>query len=63
MQTLLGEWWKLVNEVPAAATADLDKAGFPTSKRQSEREARVDAHPGAPTSLLDDVEQDAFLPG
>ncbi len=62
MQTLLGEWWTLVSEVPAAV-ADLDKAGSPTSKRQSEREARDDAHPGAPTSLLDDVEQDAFLPG
>lgn len=65
MQALLGEWWALVNEVPAAAAAavDLDKAGFPTSKRQFEREAREDSHPGASTSLLDDVEQDAFLPG
>lgn len=66
MQALLGEWWTLVNAVPtaaAAAAADLDKAGVHPSKRQFERESRDETQQGVPTSLLDDVEQDAFLPG
>lgn len=64
-QALLGEWWALVNEVrPAAAVAvDVDNIGLPTPERQTGRGAHGETQQGAPASLLDDVEQDAFLPG
>lgn len=64
LQALLGEWWELVNECRAvAAAADLDKAGPRVSKRPRGQEAQDEARESAPISLLDDVEQDAFMPG
>eukprot|EP00903_Cladosiphon_okamuranus_P020010 g18380.t1 len=66
-QALLGEWWALMNEVRAAAAVavavDVGKTGLSTPERQTGRVARDKTQQGAPTSLLDDVEQDAFLPG
>ncbi|CAM9374638.1 unnamed protein product [Scytosiphon promiscuus] len=65
-QALLGEWWALVNEVrtaEVAAAAEIGKAIRSTPKRQSGRVVQKDAQESAVTSLLDDVEQDAFLPG
>lgn len=60
-----GEWWALVNEVRASAAVagGLDKTGLPTPDRQTGRAAHGETRQSAPTSLLDDVEQDAFLPG
>lgn len=54
-----------MNEVRAAAAvaADVGKTGIPTPERQTGRVAHGETQQGAPTSLLDDVEQDAFLPG
>lgn len=64
-QALLGEWWALVNEVRAATAVSVGvgKTGLPTSERQTARVSSGETQQGAPISLLDDVEQDAFLPG
>lgn len=61
MQALLGEWWALVNECRTAA-ADLEKSDLSKCQRPAGQASQVEAqHIGK--SLLDDVEQDAFLPG
>lgn len=54
-----------MNEVRAAAAVAVDdkKTGLPTPERQTGRVAHDETQQSAPTSLLDDVEQDAFLPG
>ncbi|CAM9161574.1 unnamed protein product, partial [Hapterophycus canaliculatus] len=65
-QALLGEWWALVNEVrtaEAAAAAGIGKTVPSTPQRQTGRTIHEEAQESAVTSLLDDVEQDAFLPG
>lgn len=62
VQELLGEWCAFINECRAAA-ADLGQNVESEPKPQIGK--LIADHPGdaAPTSLLDDVQQDAFLPG
>ncbi|CBN78544.1 ATG2 Autophagy-related protein homolog [Ectocarpus siliculosus] len=64
-QALLGEWWALVSEVRPAAVvpADVGNTNSPAPKRQAGRVSHGEAKQSAPKSLLDGVEQDAFLPG
>lgn len=62
MQALLREWWALFNECRTAA-ADLGKAEVGKPKLGGRAALHDDAQEIVPTSLLDDVEQDAFLPG
>lgn len=54
-----------MNEVRAATAVSVGvgKTGLPTSERQTARVSSGETQQGAPISLLDDVEQDAFLPG
>lgn len=63
-QALLGEWWSLVNEVrTAAVVTDLGRTGLPTPESHTGRVGHDVTQQSAPTSLLDDVEQDTFRPG
>lgn len=54
-----------MNEARAAAAVAVDtgKTGLPTPEHQPGRVAHGETQQAAPTSLLDEVEQDAFLPG
>lgn len=61
-QALLGEWCALVNECRAASVAPRTPIAR-NPERQVGREAQEWLPENTLTSLLDDVEQDAFLPG
>lgn len=62
VQALLGEWCALVNECRAVPT-EAGKTGLSAPKREPGRRAQDETQDSGPKSLLDDVEQDAFLPG
>lgn len=62
IQALLGEWWALVNECRAASVEPHTPIVRDTD-RQVGRESQERLPENTLTSLLDDVEQDAFLPG
>lgn len=63
-QALLGEWWALVNEVRTATVAtDRARTSLLSPNSQAARVSDDVTQQSTPTSLLDDVEQDAFRPG